>query len=54
MPVPPHVLLHPEVPENDEWKEIVHSTVSQHRGWPNLSLPAPSPINQIFQAAPVH
>ena len=24
IPVPPHVSLQPEVPENDEWKEIVH------------------------------
>jgi hypothetical protein len=54
IPVPPHVSLQPEVPENDGWQEIVHPTVSQHRGWPNLSLPAPPPINQIVQAAPVH
>ena len=32
IPVPPHVSLQPEVSENDGWKEIVHSTVSQHRG----------------------
>jgi hypothetical protein len=54
IPVHPHVSLQPEVPENDGWQEIVHPTVSQHRGWPNLSLPAPPPINQIVQAAPVH
>jgi hypothetical protein len=54
IPMPPHVSLQPEVPENDGWQEIVHPTVSQHRGWPNLSLPAPPPINPIFQAAPVH
>jgi hypothetical protein len=54
IPVPPHVSLQPEVPKNDGWQEIVHPTVSQHRGWPNLSLPAPPPINQIVQAAPVH
>ena len=29
-------------------------TVSQHRGWPNLSLPAPPPVNPIAQAAPNH
>jgi hypothetical protein len=52
--VPPHVSLHLEVPENDGWQEIVHPTVSQHRGCPNLSLPTPSPINQIVQDAPIH
>jgi hypothetical protein len=52
IPVPPHVSLQPEVPENDGWQEIVHPTVSQHRGWPNLSLPAPPPNNQIVQDAP--
>jgi hypothetical protein len=52
--VPTHVSLKPEVLENDRWQEIVHLAVSQHCGWPNLSLPAPSPINQIVQAAPVH
>ena len=26
----------------------------QHRGWPNLSLPAPPPVNQIVQATLVH
>jgi hypothetical protein len=52
--VPPHVSLQPEVPENDGWQEIVHPAISQHHGWPNLSLPAPPPVNQISQAAPVH
>ena len=52
--VPPHVSLQPEVPENDTWQDIVHPTLSQHRGWPNLSLPAPPPIKQIFKDAPVH
>jgi hypothetical protein len=52
--MPPHVSLHPEVPENDGWKEIVHPIVSQHRGWPNLSLPSPPPINQIVQYSPSH
>jgi hypothetical protein len=52
--IPPHVSLQPEVPENDGWQEIVHPTVSQHCGWPNLSLPAPSPINPIVQAALDH
>jgi hypothetical protein len=52
--VHPHVSLQPEVPENDGWQEIFHLAVSQHRGWPNLSLLSPLPINQIVQAAPVH
>jgi hypothetical protein len=53
--VPPHALLQPEVPENDRWQEIVHPAVSQHRGWPNLSLPAPPPsFNPIFQVSPAH
>jgi hypothetical protein len=54
IPMPPHVSLQPEVPENDGWKEIFHPTVSQHCGCPNLSLPAPPPVNQISQATPVH
>jgi hypothetical protein len=49
IPVPPHVSLQPKIPQNDRWKEIVHLTVSQHRGWPKLSLPAPPLVNQIFQ-----
>jgi hypothetical protein len=52
--VPPHVSLQHEVPENDGWQEIVHPTVSQHRGWPNLSLSAPPPVNPISQASPDH
>jgi hypothetical protein len=32
IPVPPHVSIQPEVLENDGWQEIVHPTVSQHRG----------------------
>jgi hypothetical protein len=52
--VPPHVSFQPEVPKNDGWKEIVHPTVSQHRGWPHFSLPFHPPINQIVQAAPIH
>jgi hypothetical protein len=48
--VPPHVSLQPKVPKNDRWQEIVHPVVSQHRGWPNLSLPAPPPpVNPIVQ-----
>jgi hypothetical protein len=47
IPVPPHVSLQPEVPENDRWQEIVHLTVSQHCGWTNLSLPDSPPVNQI-------
>jgi hypothetical protein len=54
IPLPPHVSLQPEVHEKNGWQDIVHPTVSQHRGWPNLSLPTPPPVNQIFQAAPVH
>jgi hypothetical protein len=54
IPVPPHVPLQLEVPENDIWQEIFHPVVSQHRGWPNLSLPSPPPVNQIVQAAHVH
>jgi hypothetical protein len=54
IPVPPHVSLQPKVPKNDRWQEIVHQAVSQHRGWPNFSLPAPPPINLIVQDAPVH
>jgi hypothetical protein len=52
--VPPHVSLQPEIHENDGWQEIVNLTVSQHRGWPNLSLPAPPPVNQIVQFSPLH
>jgi hypothetical protein len=47
IPVPPHVSLQHEIHENDRWQEIVHPTVSQHCGWPNLSLPTPSPVNQV-------
>jgi hypothetical protein len=54
IPMPPHVSLQPEVPENDGWHEIVHPTVSQHRGWPNLPLPPPPLVNPIVQAAPNH
>ena len=55
IPIPPHVSLQPEVPENDRWKDIVHPTVSQHRGWPNLSLPTPPPpANPNFKISPAH
>jgi hypothetical protein len=55
IPVPSHVSLQPEVIENDGWQEIVHLVVSQHRGWPNLSLLAPPlPFNQIIQDVPTH
>jgi hypothetical protein len=54
IPVPPHVSLKPEVPENDGWQEIFHLAVSQHHGWPNLSLPTTPPISLIVQAAPAH
>jgi len=46
--------LQPEVHKNHGWKDIFHLTISQHRGWPNFSLPSPPPINQIAQDAPVH
>jgi hypothetical protein len=49
--IPPHISLQPEVLENDRWQEIVHPKVSQHHGWPNLSFPAPPPINPIVQAS---
>jgi hypothetical protein len=49
-----NVSLQPKVPENDGWQEIVHPTVSQHRGWPNLTLPAPPTFNPIVQDAPNH
>jgi hypothetical protein len=53
--VPPHVSMQPEVPENDGWQEIVHPTVSHHRGWPNLSLPPPPPpVNPNAQISPAH
>jgi hypothetical protein len=52
--VSPHVSLQLEVPENYRWQDIVHPTVSQHHGWPNLSLPAPPPTNQIVQVALAH
>jgi hypothetical protein len=55
IPVPPHVSLQPEVPENAEWQEIFLPAVSQHRGWPNLSLPSPPPlVNPIVQVSPTH
>jgi hypothetical protein len=54
IPVPPHVYLQSKVPKNDGWQEIVHLVVSQHWGWPNLSLHAPPPLNPIVQDAPNH
>jgi hypothetical protein len=56
--LPTHVSLHVsmqlEVPANDGWQEIVNLTVSHHRGWPNLSLPPPPPVNPNVQIALVH
>jgi hypothetical protein len=53
--VPPHVSLQPKFPKNYGWQEIVHLIVSQHCGWPNLSLPAPPPpVKQIVQVSPAH
>jgi hypothetical protein len=39
------VSLQPEVPANDGWQEIVNPVFSHHRGWPNISLPLPPPVN---------
>jgi hypothetical protein len=51
----PHISLQLEVPENDEGQEIVHPAISQHRGWPNLSLPTPPPsVNPIIQISSAH
>jgi hypothetical protein len=36
------------------WQEIFHSRISQHRGWTNLTLPAPPPLKSIVQDAPNH
>jgi hypothetical protein len=33
---------------------IVHPIVSQHRGWPNLTLPDPPPLNPIVYVSPNH
>jgi hypothetical protein len=53
--VPPHVSLQHGIPENEGWKEIAHPGVSQHRGWPNLSLPSPPPlVNPVIQASPAN
>ena len=41
--------LQPEVPANDGWKEIVNPTVSHRRGWPNMPLPLPPPVNPNVQ-----
>jgi hypothetical protein len=45
--------MHPEVPANDGWQEIVHQHVSHNRGWPIVSLPLPPPINPNVQISPV-
>jgi hypothetical protein len=39
------VSLQLEVHANDGWQEIVNPNVSHHRGWPNMSLPLPPPVN---------
>jgi hypothetical protein len=52
--VPPHVSLQPEVPANDGWKEIVNLAISHRRGWLNLSLPPPPPVNRNIQISLVH
>jgi hypothetical protein len=55
IPVPPHVSLQPEVPNNNGWQEIVHPTVSQHRGWTDLSLPTPpSLVKPNVQISPAY
>jgi hypothetical protein len=53
--MPSHVSLPPEVPENDEWPKNFHPTISQHRGWPNLS-PASPPltVNPNVHISPTH
>jgi hypothetical protein len=51
--IPPHVLLHPEVPAIYGWKEIVHHPISQHFGWTIVSFPLQPPINPNVQIAPV-
>ena len=40
--------LHPEVPSNDGWQEIINQFVSHQRGWPTMSLHLPPPINPNF------
>jgi hypothetical protein len=52
IPMPPHVSLYPEVLEKDRWQEIVHLVVSQHRGWPSLSLHAPPAYQSNFPRFP--
>jgi hypothetical protein len=55
IPIPPHASLQPEVPENDGWQEIVHPTVSQHRGKKKFSLPSPPPpINRNVHISLAH
>jgi hypothetical protein len=54
IPVPPHVSLQPEFPENDECQEIFHPVFSHHHGRPNLSLPPPPHVNQNVQISPAH
>jgi hypothetical protein len=46
---------------NDGWQEIVRQPVAHHHGWPNVSLPLPSPLLPINpnsqvdrDASPVH
>jgi hypothetical protein len=34
--------------------QMMDLVVSHHRGWPNLSLPPPPPVNPNVQIAPVH
>jgi hypothetical protein len=38
---------------NESWQEIVHWSVSHHRGYPTISLPLTPPINPIVQIAHV-
>jgi hypothetical protein len=46
--------MQPEVPSNDGWKEIANPVVSHHRGWPNLLLPPPPPVNPNVYISPMH
>jgi hypothetical protein len=53
IPIPPHVSMQPEVPANDGWQEIVHQSVSHHRGGPTVSFPLPPPVNSNAQISHV-
>jgi hypothetical protein len=54
IPFPPHVLMRPEPPANDGWKEIVHHPIVHHHIWSTASFPLPPPPlkNQVSQVDP--